>query len=86
MAHIAENVTFNQGDFKGGWQFEGKERPVTPVICVRCQGSEEQEPDKDYWCEPCLLGDFLGHVPEGYKKPVTSKLDDVKDYNKAFFG
>lgn len=74
----------------GGWRYEGKEKPVTPIICTRCQWTqrtaEGQEPDKSTWCESCLEGKILGHGPAGPKKPYVSPGEDVKNYNNAFFG
>lgn len=76
---------------QGGWQAEGKEKPVSPRICTRCQWirrtEEGQEPDKSSWCDSCLEGKpSPGSVPPGPKKPYAAPMEDVKNYNKAFFG
>lgn len=76
---------------EGGWLFEGKEKPVSPIICTRCQWvrrtTDGEEPDRGTWCESCLAGlPGPGHAPVGPKKPYVSKSDDVADYNRTFFG
>lgn len=74
--------------YEGGWRAEGKEKPVTPLVCPRCQwvrtNPQQSEPDTEGWCDPCLAGQpGPGSIPEGYKPPEPNKVDNI---NKAFFG
>lgn len=64
--------------FEGGWKSEGKERPVTPLVCPRCQWNRKNarlmEPDQELWCEPCINGKILGHDPDkSYRPPEPTK-------------
>lgn len=76
----------------GGWEAEGKDRPVKIFICTKCQwvkadNQKEEEPDKDGWCESCINGrPPPGQELEGYRLLVGSKLDDVRKLNQTFFG
>lgn len=78
----------------GGWRFEGKEKPVTPRICTKCQWerrNEQQEiPDRSGWCQSCLEGKTLGHEPEGGRPAAVSSAYDAEAqaaaHNAAFFG
>lgn len=76
---------------EGGWRFEGKEKPVTPVVCTRCQWEQRNEqmsePDKSSWCESCLEGKpGPGHMPTGVRPPVVSRAQDIANLNQTFFG
>lgn len=73
---------------QGGWRFEGKEKPVDPKICPKCQGlrklETEEEQDKSNWCEPCQQGKpGPGNPPAKTKKSVK---DGYKHSNDPFYG
>lgn len=76
---------------KGGWRFEGKEKPETPRICPKCQWTRRnetsKEPDKTDWCDSCVEGiTTLGHDPDkGYRPPTVSKDHDAATLNQSFF-
>lgn len=71
----------------GGWRYEGKQKPVTPRTCTKCQwvkrNEQMEEPAREGWCSACLRGEVLGTEPEGYKAPVEKPEGDL---NAAFFG
>lgn len=84
-----ENVV--EDTMMGGWRYEGKEKPVTPRVCTKCQwekrNEQMEEPHRDNWCEACLNGSSgPGHEPEKHKPGVINKVNDVHNMNKAFFG
>lgn len=74
---------------EGGWQFEGKEKPTTPRICARCQWiprtDGHNEPDREDWCEGCLISPGIGHTPPNWK-PLDMDKVDARALNKSFFG
>lgn len=75
--------------YEGGWRAEGKEKPVTPKVCPRCQwikkNEQTKEPGDEEWCEPCLNGEKLGTLPKGLHEPMFPKAD-ASNLNKSFFG
>lgn len=74
---------------EGGWRFEGKEKPETPVICTKCQWSrrteDSVEPDRGSWCESCIAGkEGPGTPPDKSYRPP--KVQESTSLNKTFFG
>lgn len=60
---------------EGGYAFEKKEAPLTPVICENCQWGRKNDqidpptPNPETWCLPCLNNELVpGHPPEGLKR------------------
>ena len=76
--------------YEGGWRCEGKEKPVTPLVCSRCQwirrNEQSQEPDNKDWCDYCLKGEILGHEPDKSYRPPAPKVGDKLVLNQTFFG
>lgn len=77
--------------YEGGWKAEGKEKPVTPRVCTRCQwyrkNEQQEEPDKENWCDSCLEGKpGIGHEPDKSYRPPAPKVGDRAVMNQTFFG
>lgn len=73
----------------GGWKFEGKEKPVTPRICPKCQwqrsNPQQSEPDSSDWCENCIQGQpSPGSDPDKSYRPPEPKSKEVTSKNWLF--
>lgn len=88
-AQVPKKEEVVEEKYEGGWKSEGKERPVTPLVCPRCQWNRKNarlmEPDENLWCESCLNGEVLGHEPDKSYRPPEPK-GTAPNLSQTFFG